>query len=68
MRIQVFSPKSDSWIHVPARDSIGLSILRKRSCDKSATKCIAIQDSRWNPQKIVIFMCLFYINGLRAFF
>jgi len=40
------SPSETSFLDSSARDSRGLLILRKRSCDKSATKCIAVQKRR----------------------
>jgi len=42
----ISSPSKTLFLDLSARDSRGVLILRKRSCDKSATKCIAIQKKR----------------------
>jgi len=46
----ISSASKTLFLDLSARDSRGLLILKKRSCDKNATKCIAIQKRR-NPQK-----------------
>lgn len=66
--LQVLPPKPSSWIHVPARDSRGLSILRKRSCDKSATNCYLRRQSMESTKNRYFYVFILYKLFTRVFF